>query len=228
MWTMNWWTSFRQESLRSDRCSPVTADTGLRKAPALAPGSLCCHDCFQRRGSRINFHRNVRRRAGNFPVSYAVFALRIRMNPAAIYVVPLAKNRICLVYHELFNGTFVHGDVEQLGCGAPADFSCGQCSPESRIDLILAEVNVESEPGAAGLDRRGPIRVGDLDCRNARCVSGTRTVRRGSWLALWMVAVAWLCHGTQYRGGLDHLDAFNLDRRKVGVHRDICGVREWL
>src|SRR5215469_5647691 len=178
----------------------------------LPPNSLCSRYSFQGRGSRIDFHRNVRRGAGNFPVSYTVFTTRIRVNPAAIHVVPVAKNRICLVKHKLLSGTPDSTDLKQLGCGAPADFACGQCSADSRTDLILAEVNVESGPGASGLVRRGPIGVGDFDCRNARLVGGTRTVQRSSWLAPWMVAVAWLCHGTHFRVGLDHLDAFNLDR----------------
>src|SRR5215469_4124998 len=196
--------------------------------PVLSPSSLCSHCSFQGKGSRIDFHRNVRRGAGNFPVSYTVFTTRIRVNPAAIHVVPVAKNRICLVKHKLLSGTPDSTDLKQLGCGAPADFAGGQCSADSRTDLILAEVNVESGPGASGLVRGSPIRIGDSDCRNARCIGATRTVRRSSWLASWMVAVAWLCHRTHFRGGLDHLDAFNLDRRKLGVRRNIRDVREWL
>src|SRR5215469_15368120 len=65
--------------------------------PVLRPNSLCSHYSFQGRGSRIDFHCDVRRGAGNFPVSYTVFTTRIRVNPAAIHVVPVAKNGICLV-----------------------------------------------------------------------------------------------------------------------------------
>src|SRR5215469_16305012 len=170
----------------------------------LPPNSLCSRYSFQGRGSRIDFHRNVRRGAGNFPVSYTVFTTRIRVNPAAIHVVPVAKNRICLVKHKLLSGTPDSTYLKQV--------ACGQCSADSRTDLSRAEVNVESRPGAFGLVRRGPIREGDFDCRNARLVGGTRTVRRSSRLAPGMVAVVWFCHGTHFRGGLDHLDAFNLDR----------------
>jgi len=35
----------------------------------LPPNSLCSHYSFQGRGSRIDFHRNVRRGVGNFPLA---------------------------------------------------------------------------------------------------------------------------------------------------------------
>ena len=87
-------------SSECSECAMQPGDSGHRaakRAPVLPPNSLCSHYSFQGRGSRSDFHRNVRRGAGNFPVSYAVFTTLIRVNPAAIHVVPFAKNGICLV-----------------------------------------------------------------------------------------------------------------------------------